>query len=122
MSSTMESGSKRKRKSVRVPSVQDLRTGLYEPTSDYTLQVEPTLRLKQGSGNTGTEVGAKAPPTRTELEKLDQQAIIHELGGCREPMTLLPAYYHDFLYIAPSLICFACNVLVIADLPETYLG
>lgn len=99
----------------------DMRTGLHEKL-DYEVQVEPTQRLKRGSGSTGIEVGVKAPPTLTESARLDEQAVIHEITGCPGKMVFIPRWFDDNLTIAPSIICWTCNTLCVSDLPETFLG
>lgn len=142
----MLSNSKPKRKSVPGRYVQDLRNLDYGSEWDYVLQTEPTQRLRLDNGNTGTgqaanqhqtligsgkpdlsgsagtEVGAKVPATPTELEKLDQQAVLHDLQGCSGKMDFLPRWVHDNLSIAPSIICWTCNHLVEAGMEETYFG
>ena len=98
---------------------------------------ELAMQSREDSGSTGTEpvVNPQLTPTGsgkpdpfrpeldgTESEKLEEQAVLHELA-CGGELRFLPSWVHDdSLNVPHSWYCNNCNQLLILDREETHFG
>jgi hypothetical protein len=115
------SGSKQKARPVQGPSVKAL-ARYYASAVGYDPQVEQTMQLNDDSGSIGTEQGVSPPLTPTESEKLEEQAVLHELQGCGGTLNFLPAWVFDELTVPASFMCYTCNHLLLLGREETYFA
>ena len=83
---------------------------------------ELAMPSREDSGNTGIEPVVNPPLTPTESEKLEEQAVLHELS-CGGKLRFLPSWVHDdSLNVPHSWYCIICNRLLILEREETHFG